>query len=70
MTEALPLTSRQRTVVELRLQGRGRRQIAHALGVSARTVKADLDAARSTIGARDETELLLCIDRLQRGVPA
>ncbi len=60
------LTQRQMEVSELRLRGKGRRQIAEALGLSARTVREDLDRARSAIGAADELELLLYVDRLRR----
>jgi DNA-binding NarL/FixJ family response regulator len=60
------LTQRQMEVSELRLQGKGRRQIAEALGLSSRTVREDLDRARSAIGAADELELLLYVDRLSR----
>ena len=63
MVDALPFTRRQREVVALRLQGRGRRQIAHALGISLRTVNEDFDRARAAIGAADEVELLLAVAR-------
>lgn len=65
----LPLTSRQREAIDLRLRGRGRRQIAHVLGVSLRTVHEDLDRARMALGAADELELLLRVDRLERASP-
>lgn len=64
--ESLALTCRQQEVLKLRLVGRGRRQIAHILGVSPRTVKDDLDRARAVVGAADEIDLLLRVDRLQR----
>lgn len=63
----MQLTPRQTRVVDLRLKRLGRREIAHALGVSVRTVKADLDQARAAIGACDEVELLIAADRARRG---
>lgn len=66
MSPELPLTRRQREAVTLRLRGQGRRQIAHVLGVSVRTVHEDFDRARMAMGAADEVDLLLRIDRLER----
>lgn len=63
----LLLSDRQRRVLELRIQGRGRRQIAHILGVSVWTVHADMARARETMGVSDEVELLIAYDR--RGRP-
>ncbi len=70
MRDALQITPRQRRVVELRLGGKGRRQIAQELGLSRRTVKEDLDRARAAVGATDEVELLIAVDRETRAQPA
>lgn len=60
------LTARQRLVLELRIRGRGRRQIAEELGLSARTVREEFDRARAATGTSDEFELLLVVDRQLR----
>ena len=64
--DELPLSERQRHAIELRLLGRGRRQIAVALGLSKRTVDEEFDRARLALGAADELELLLLVDRMRR----
>jgi DNA-binding NarL/FixJ family response regulator len=66
----LQLTPRQWRVVEMRLRGRGRRQIAAALGLSTRTVHEEFDRARAANGLVDEVDLLLAVDRERRSDPA
>lgn len=60
------LSMRQQAMLELRLAGRGRRQIAEVLGLSKRTVDEEFDRARAATGAADELELLLYVDRMGR----
>jgi ATP/maltotriose-dependent transcriptional regulator MalT len=44
------ITSRQREVVELVAQGLSNDEVAHALGISPRTVKAHCDVLRQKLG--------------------
>ena len=44
------ITDRQREVVEMIAQGLSNEELGHALGISARTVKAHCDALRQKLG--------------------
>jgi DNA-binding CsgD family transcriptional regulator len=57
------LTPREREVVSLLLQGRQQREIATALCITPRTVKAHVQAAREKAGARTSAELAAKVAR-------
>jgi DNA-binding NarL/FixJ family response regulator len=56
---ALELTPRQQEVLELLVQGKSNRDIAHALGLSANTVKVHLVTIYRVLGVSSRTEALL-----------
>ena len=66
---SLRLRPRERAIVDLLLRRRGRREIAHELGISPRTVREYIDNARERNGLADEVDLLLAADRERRGDP-
>ena len=55
----LRLTERQREVMSLRLDGLGRREVAHRLRIVPKTVRKHIDDARLANGAPDELRLLV-----------
>ena len=59
----LILNPHQRKVIDLRLRGYGRRQIAHMLGIAPKTVRYHLDRARTANDLVDELDLLIARDR-------
>jgi DNA-binding NarL/FixJ family response regulator len=62
---AVPLTAREREVLELVRDGLANKQIARRLGISERTVKAHLTSVFSTIGVADRTAAALWAERHQ-----
>jgi len=53
-----PLTARERQVVQMVIDGRFTKQIAHELGISTRTVELHTYRARHKMGARNIAEMV------------
>ena len=58
------LTRREREVFDRMVRGRPNKQIAHALGLSERTVKAHRRAVMEKLGVRSLAEAVLIAERL------
>jgi len=61
------LTSREREVLAELTKGRSNREIARALGVSEKTVKAHVSAVLAKLGVQDRTQAALLAVRHQQG---
>jgi len=61
------LTSREREVLAELTKGRSNREIARALGVSEKTVKAHLSSVLAKLGVQDRTQAALLAVRHQQG---
>ncbi len=62
------LTSREREVLAELAQGRSNREIARALGVAEKTVKAHVSSVLAKLGVQDRTQAALLAVRAERGV--
>ncbi len=61
------LTSREREVLAELAQGRSNREIAHALGIAEKTVKAHVSSVLAKLGVQDRTQAALLAVRAERG---
>ena len=61
------LTSREREVLAELAQGRSNREIARALGVAEKTVKAHVSSVLAKLGVQDRTQAALLAVRAERG---
>ena len=61
------LTSREREVLAELTKGRSNREIARALGVSEKTVKAHVSSVLAKLGVQDRTQAALLAVRHERG---
>jgi DNA-binding NarL/FixJ family response regulator len=61
------LTSREREVLAELAKGRSNREIARALGVSEKTVKAHVSSVLAKLGVQDRTQAALLAVRHERG---
>ena len=64
------LTSREREVLAELTKGRSNREIARALGVSEKTVKAHVSSVLAKLGVQDRTQAALLAVRHQQGAKA
>jgi DNA-binding NarL/FixJ family response regulator len=62
------LTSREREVLAELAQGRSNREIARALGVAEKTVKAHVSSVLAKLGVQDRTQAALLAVRAERGI--
>ncbi len=61
------LTSREREVLAELAQGRSNREIARALGIAEKTVKAHVSSVLAKLGVQDRTQAALLAVRAERG---
>ena len=61
------LTTREREVLAELAQGRSNREIARALGVAEKTVKAHVSSVLAKLGVQDRTQAALLAVRAERG---
>lgn len=62
----IPLTARQRVILELLSEGLVAKQVARYMGVSVQTVKWHLTRIRRSLGARNTTHAVAIYLRAQR----